>query len=87
MEFIPMAFESQGNWGPNSLQVFDSIMKRIDEKNNPDRVSENTKSHYWRLQISFTLHKYTSRHIEDAFALINTTTMVSHAPPDYDSVE
>jgi hypothetical protein len=81
MEFIPMAFESQGNWGPNSLEVFDSIMKRIDEKNNPERVSENNKSHYWRLQISFTLHKFTSRHIEDAFALINTTTMASHAPP------
>ena len=63
MEFIPMRFESQGNWGPNTIKVFDSLMKKIDEKNNPDRVSEHTKSHYWRLQISFTLHKFISRHL------------------------
>ena len=87
MEFIPMAFESQGNWGPNSLKIFDSIMKRIDEKNNPDRVSENTKSNYWRLQISYTIHKFISRHIEDAFALIHTTAINSYSQPDYDSFE
>ena len=68
MEFIPMGFESQGNWGTNTIQVFDSLMKRIEEKNNPDRVSEHNKSHFWRLQISFTLHKYISRHIQDAYA-------------------
>ena len=83
MEFIPMAFESQGNWGPNTIKVFDLIMKRLDEKNNPDRVSEHTKSHFWRLQISFTLHKYIARHIEDAYSLINTSNMDSHSPPNY----
>jgi len=83
MEFIPMAFESQGNWGPNTIKVFDLIMKRLDEKNNPDRVSEQTKSHFWRLQISFTLHKYIARHIADAYSLINIYNMDSHSPPNY----
>jgi hypothetical protein len=87
MEFIPMAFESQGNWGPNSIKVFDSIMKRIEEKNNPDRVSENTKSNYWRLQISYTIHKFISRHIEDAFATIHTMAINSYSQPGPPSLD
>jgi len=87
MEFIPMAFESQGNWGPNTIRVFESLMKRIEEKNNPERVSDNTKSHFWRLQIVFTIFKHTVRHIDDAFSSLNTTNNNTHPLPNYDSID
>ena len=88
MEFIPMGFESQGSWGPNTHVVFDALMQRIGDRNNPDRVSKHTKSHYWRQQISFTIHKYVSRHIEDAFASINLKTIQSiTTPPNYEAFQ
>ena len=40
-----------------------ALMQRIGDRNNPDRVSKHTKSHYWRQLISFTIHKFVSRHI------------------------
>jgi hypothetical protein len=46
MEFIPMGFESQGSWGPNTHVVFDALIQRIGDRNNPDRVSKHTKSHH-----------------------------------------
>ena len=88
MEFIPMGFESQGSWGPNTHVVFEALMQRIGDRNNPDRVSKHTKSHYWRQQISFTIHKYVSRHIEDAFASINLKTIQSiTTPPNYEAFQ
>ena len=88
MEFIPMGFESQGNWGPNTHVVFDALMQRIGDRNNPDRVSKHTKSHYWRQQISFTIHKYVSRHIEDAFATIHLKTIQTiTTPPNYEAFQ
>jgi len=33
--------------GPQYSFVFDALMQRIGDRNNPDRVSKHTKSHYW----------------------------------------
>lgn len=83
MEFIPMGFESQGNWGPNTHSVFNALMERIGERNNPDRIDTHTKSHYWRQLISYTIHKFVSRHIADAFATIDLKT-IDQSAPNYD---
>ena len=82
-DIYPMGFESQGTWGPGTHQVFNGLMKRINEINNPDQLSVQTKSHYWRLHLSFVLHKYVARHCIDAFASIPLPSIIDHPTPQY----
>jgi len=44
MELL-MGFES-GIGAPTHF-FFDALMQRTGDRNNPDRVSKHTKSHYW----------------------------------------
>ena len=61
MDVYPMGFETQGTWGSCTHMVFDAILKRIQNNNNMDRVSHETKSHYWKQQISFILQIYCTK--------------------------
>ena len=82
-DVFPMGFETQGTWGPGTHKVFDALMKRIGDVNNPDKVSQQMKSHYWRQHLTFILHKYVARHIIDAFATIPLTSISNNTTPNY----